>query len=148
MSEATIDLSQPVFRTLRDSDLPFIYSSWRKSYWDGHIKHFPNLYYSDFCRFQTALISKLFSRPSIEVIAAALPNDDNVLAGWIMLEKSPEAMVMHYCYVAVAFRRLGIARKLLSFANNVPFAYTHHTKKAKWLTQGHMCVFNPWILSC
>lgn len=112
-----------------------IYATWLRSYQASSpaTKTIPR---EQFFSGHHQVLDRIFSR-SPEVRLAVLPEDPEVVLGWLVREKS----IVHYVYVKPAFRRYGIARALLG---EQPWdTYTHHTYALRELPISH-ATHNPY----
>jgi GNAT superfamily N-acetyltransferase len=114
-------------RRARKADIPFITSSWLKSFRDApFMGSCPNdIYFFD----QHRVIESLLPR-CITLVAVNEDDSDQIL-GWCAAELIDTALVVHYMYVKHPFRKLGIAKRMLGTlqATESPPAvfYTHKT---------------------
>ena len=119
-------------RPYRESDLNFIQNSWGTSYYKGadyvlfmspkefHAQHRP-------------IRDKILKKPSAVAIVACDPNDEDLILGWILVEKPPtEGLILHYLYVKEAFKGEGISEELIKKAlPDRPIFVSHMTDKAR-----------------
>jgi GNAT superfamily N-acetyltransferase len=112
-------------------DLPFIMSSWLRSFKTSHFAGpIPNDIYWDTYRLAA---ERILSRPAARLLVAVNPSErdpEHELYGWLAMEPG-EPPVVHYVYVKQAFRRMGVARSLLRAASinlSAPFVYTYRTR--------------------
>lgn len=97
------------FRPLKESDLGFLYNSWLKSYRNSKLtKSWKNEAYF---AAQAQTIEALLKRSDVRV--AVDPDSDGHIYGYIVRDAF-HPKVVHFLYVKQTFRRLGIARSLLS----------------------------------
>lgn len=105
-------------------DVPFLMSSWLKSYRRSpHTRK-----WSDFTYFarQRPLCEMLLARSQV-LVARPLDWPEGIF-GWIAFEKPSDGFVLHYGYVKSPYRRLGVARRLLEYAQpSGELRYSHHT---------------------
>lgn len=86
-----------------------------------------------------AYFKALLARPDSAVKLAALSDDPDVVLGWALVEPDK----LHFVYVKKDYRRIGIAKSLVS----EPFSrFSHLTKigKALWDTKFPRAAFNPF----
>jgi len=137
-----IGLHEVLIRPPAAEDLPFIFSSWLKSYRDSDCaKHIPN---EPYFRFHHKIVESILSRASESgtatiKIACLADSSENIL-GWLV----SEGPVLHYVYIKNAFRRLGIASKLLG--DYRPQIYSHRTYAWKLLPQLKGAVYVPYAI--
>lgn len=128
-----------VVRQALDSDAPFIFSSWLKSFRSSDFaKHLSNsMYYREHHK----LIADILERS--QVICAVSDEDESQIFGWICAETGGPVPVVHYVYVKQTYRRVGIASKLLSLVADGAFLYTHDTGAAPELAKNG--VYSPYF---
>jgi len=119
-------------RPYRPSDINFIRNSWSSSYYKGaDFVHFlsPN----EFNRQHRPVREALLSKPNATVIVACGKRDDDLLLGWILVEKTNDPGIhLHYIYVKEAFKGEGIFYELLDKAlPEKPIMVTHMTDRAR-----------------
>ncbi len=125
-----------MIRQGKEEDLPFIYSTWLRNY--KHSSDFakeiaPAVYY----KFHQAAIERIIKRGALVLMAVDNEAPD-VIWGWAVVEKTPEADIVHYLYVKKAFRGLGVGTELLQMAqvNPTKLAYSHITTAGKKFLEG------------
>lgn len=112
--KADVELRGP-----RPEDLPWIYSSWIRS-WTGTdafrrtcqscgARTGPDRTWA--CQATHTLATALMKRDGTQVIVACNPKDMDQMLGYVVAE--PERRVLHWIYVKHPFRRLGIGRNLV-----------------------------------
>lgn len=116
------------FRSFTEDDLPFVMSSWFKSYFSGpQITWLPPLVKAVLHRhIEGHLRAGLYS-----VTLAVEASNPTQVFGWICNGMDEERATVHYIYVKHLFRRLGIARALLRSAGvktGEGFHATHYTR--------------------
>lgn len=144
MSKNSI-VGQIRIRRANDEDIPFIFSSWLKS-------------------FRTSWFAKLIANPiyfdqhhkvienvlkTSEVLVACNNEDIGQIYGYICAERIDGVFVVHFTYIKHPFRKMGIAKELLNVFDhdlgNAAF-YTHHTKSAESVTSKYGFIYNPYLL--
>lgn len=129
--------------TLKDSDLPFIYSSWLKSFkksssFAKRIRD--SIYYKAHHEFITALLK------SSKAAIAHVPGDEDVILGYVIYQNSPRAIV-HYVFIKEEWRMLGIAKALLSACEMRDFIFTHWTYPMDEIIENHThLVYDPYAI--
>lgn len=134
-----------VLRASDPSDVPFIYSSWLKSYRDAPaVAGIPNgIYYAG----QHALIERLLERST--VVVACSSDDPQQIMGYGVGEiLAPSTAVLHWLYVKHTFRGFGIAKALEGTLVHkaATVFYTHRVKSCDRLMRSRSHVFNPFAL--
>lgn len=111
------------FRPAVPADFAFCYKSMLNSiYFGGDAKRSEEL--RDFYTGYTRHVDVALRRGATLTVACPLDCDDTIL-GFVLTEGE----VVHYAYVKLPFRQLGIASALLEHAGIAPgFRYTHETK--------------------
>lgn len=120
-----------------EDDIPFVMSSWLKSYSvSDFAKPIPRKIF--FAKHHN-LVESLFQRGA-QIAIASLQEDTNVILGWIC----DESRILHYIYTKKPFRRLGICKTLIG--DKKYDIFTHMTYATKFLTTLlHGAQFNPYI---
>ncbi len=132
--------------TIRDvlpSDIPFIYSSWLKSFRFGSQLAKPirsSIFYENYREVLDCLLSKS------QIKVACLNDEPSVILGYLVYERT--IAIVHYVFVKEAFRELGIAHNLL-LQSELPtdLTYSHMTTMiTKYLTNKSNWIYNPFVL--
>lgn len=134
-----------IVRKATPDDVPFIFSAWLKSYEDSvvHAGISKTVYYAN----QHKLIEKLLR--TSEVLIAVNASDDNQIYGFLVCERLQGVFVIHYIYVKMMFRKLGVARTLLEATDWNPeelAAFTHWGKPASSISRKTNFIYHPYIL--
>lgn len=122
-------------------DLPFIFSAWLKSYRRSPtVKDVPAKVY--FAK-QHDLIERLLTRSG--VLIAHPEGDPSTILGFAVV--SPiDTQTIHWVYVKHAFRRMGIARRLLAGLDLRKTVFSHLPPNAAWIADACPGIsFNPYI---
>ena len=128
------------------ADIPFITSSWLRSFRDGYlVRSIPNtVYYYQHHKILEALLPR-----SVVLIACNEENPDQIL-GWICAEVVDTALVIHYMYVKQPFRKFGIAKRLVGIleeSESPPAVMvTHSTPISRPIIKDKGWVYNPYLL--
>jgi hypothetical protein len=131
-----------VIRQAVEADVPFIFNSWLKSY-RASCRSISNPVYFEF---QHKTIEALLKRCQVQVACNA--TDANQLYGYIVYEQIDGVLVVHYCYIKDAFRRIGLLPKLAAGLDvSAGGFYTHDTRgAAKLLASGKLkFMYNPYL---
>lgn len=116
MNDKIFKLSEgSAFRHMRDEDLPFVYKSWLKSYYNVLYKHIEqgHGFYDEY----TPVMKQLVAQSNVKLVACD-PNNPDVIQAWIVGELQPgQTPVVHYVYTKYVFRRLRLAYKLVQAAS-------------------------------
>ncbi len=129
----------------QDGDVPFIFSSWLKSFRTGlFCKHVDNnFYYAG----QHKLMEKIVKRSKI--IVAVDPHNPADIYGYLCFEHIDGLLVIHYGYTKHTFRCMGVFRQLIKHTNqdfNNVSLYSHSSIMASILAKQYNLVYNPYIL--
>lgn len=143
-NQATSLKSQVQIRNAIESDVPFIFNSWLKSYRGANAaKNISNPVYFDF---QHQAIESLLKRSQVFVLCS--PDDQSQVFGYVVCEKLEDIDIVHYIYIKYAFRGMGLGQMLLKHANidaQVGGFYTHETHSTVKLAQNSKFVYNPYL---
>lgn len=128
-------------------DIPFIFSSWLKSYRDAPaVQNVPNtVYYSQ----HHIMIQKILSSQYLYLRVACDKEDANHVYGYIVGEKLGDVPILHWVYCKYPFRNCHIATVLYKdlvgeFTEKVQ--YTHAGKIAAKLSLNKSASYNPYIV--
>jgi hypothetical protein len=96
-------------RALQEGDIPFLYSSYLKSY-RPYFNHLGNdAYYA----LHHDRMAQFLERGAIGAVAVA-SDDPDVILGWVLLTVTEDTVVVFYSYVKHAFRSLKLATTMMS----------------------------------
>ena len=132
-------------RLANEEDVPFIFSSWLKSYRNSYFaKNITNtVYYAEHHK----LLEKVIK--SNKVVVACNPDETTQIYGWICAGYTDNIFTLHYVYVKHPFRGFGVGKTLLNaFEHDPSFAavYTHNTKAADKLAAKYNMIYHPYII--
>lgn len=97
-----------------------------RAYWDGHHD----------------LIERLLERA--ELVVAHWPEDVGAIVGWTLFDRTMR--ILHYVQVKQAFRRSGVARRLLApLLDGRPVTYTHKSRGCGELPIPANWRFDPYL---
>lgn len=120
-------------RPMLESDVNFVLSTWLKSYYEEMRRNGSKgvIYPKDDVFFQghQERIKDILKTAKAEICTA--PDDDNQIIGWVVYDLNS----IHYCYVKQVFRKMGVAKALISRALTAR-SYSHHTKYTKFINKG------------
>lgn len=109
------------FRTSTGLDVPFIFSSWLKSY--AKARGLAGSEKAAYFRAQHAVIDRLLQRS--QVLVACDPSDPGEVWGYCV----NDTRAIHWVYVKQVFRRFGIATELLrQVVYDGPVLHSHQTR--------------------
>lgn len=132
-------------RVANEEDIPFIFSSWLKSYKNSLFAcRLPNtIYYTEHHK----LIERILKVS--DVIVACNNDDPSQVYGWACASKVDGIFCLHYLYVKHSFRNLGIGSILFnSYEHDSSTAglYTQHTRPMETFAPKHNLIYHPYIL--
>lgn len=110
-------LSEPVqYRAATKADLPFILSSWVRSY--THKRRPPEgLTLKAFRAGLRLVIADILRESTTRLVVACNPHNERLIWGWACYDDGPKA-VLYYAYVKEVFRGCGIGTELTRIARN------------------------------
>lgn len=142
-------MSDIMLRAAKPSDVPFLTSTWLKSYRDAPaVRGVPNrVYYYYHHKVLEALLTRC------TVMVACYDHTPDQILGYVCAELFDSALVVHYVYTKQTFRGFGVARKLVKHlidAEKPPAVlYTHKTKDVfpiERKMKGEGWIFHPYML--
>lgn len=131
-------------RKATEADVPFIFSSWLRSYRTSRFAGEMNntIYFSEHHK----VIQRLLQ--SCEVYIACSEKDGTDIYGWICAERVQGIFCLHFVYVKHTYRNLGIGKMLLNAYAHEPglaSVYTHQTVMALRLAAKFNMTYSPYI---
>ena len=108
-------------RQARESDLALVYKTWIDTYAESNFAR--KVRRALYPVRQRNLINQILARPTTHVLVACVPDDEETLLGWAVLE-TPN--VIHYAFMKKDFRRFGIAEDLCRAAGDA-ILFSHRT---------------------
>ena len=132
-------------RLATQDDVPFIFSSWLKSYRNSNTtRHIPNeIYYTN----HHVVIEKIIAEN--KVLVACSESDDDQIFGYVVTGDYEGFFMIHYVYVKHSFRSMGIGRALLNATGHdasKASLTTHWTRAIEKLAPDLGVVFHPYLL--
>src|SRR5437870_5708819 len=103
-----------VVRPGRPEDLSFLFGSWLNSHWNNSSftrRMAKSTYYSMHHRIVELLLGR-----GAKVLVACPSEDPDTILGWLCTEDGPAGPIIHYTYVRLNFRKMGLAAKLVRAA--------------------------------
>jgi GNAT superfamily N-acetyltransferase len=124
-------------------DANFIFNSWLKSYRNSAFAkpQCNTVYYSNY----KAIVNNLLERGL--VLVACNEEDESQVFGYIVYEDLPnDNLLAHYIYVKHTYRKMGIAKRLISSVrkNNNPVLISHHSKLLDTLNNDLRVIYDPF----
>ncbi len=129
-------------RPAKKEDIPFIYSTWTKSYKYGSVlgkSCSGDVFFPEYNR----VIDWILSQPNVSIEISCDPDQIDVIFGYAVFQHE----VLHYVFVKEAFWNLGIGKSLLN-RSNIQF-FTHKTTYVKpilLLSNYSKWIYNPFLL--
>ena len=134
-------------RDIDSNDIPFIFSTWLKSY--KHSSAFAKRITNDvFFDFHHRLVDAIIRRPQTLIKVACLAEDPFVIIGYLVSEDTRPA-VIHYLFVKKAFRQMRVAQILLNTLEQDPgeCVFTHWSYDADHLLRKYPnATYNPYLI--
>lgn len=111
-------------RAMNENDRHYVLSSWLRSY-AGRSREARDYaaidaFYDDYAPVVRSLLARS------QVMVASLKENADVIVGWAAIEGD----ALHYVLVKPRWRKLGVARWMLTEFASLPVAYTHRTSDA------------------
>lgn len=134
-------INEVTVRMAVKEDLPFIYSTWLKSYRYGSqfAKKLTNKVYYEW---HHKLIERLFARGA-NCFVVVDSSDISVLYGYVVIE----GPVMHFSYIKKPFRNLGLFNKLIETSGIKSGPFTHYTEFCdEYLKKHEGWEYNPYLV--
>lgn len=138
-------ISKIHIRTPVQDDMPFIYSSWLKSYRGTDFAK--NITNSVYYEYHHNVIEDLINNSTI-VLATDI-NDTTHIMAYIIAAKINGLLTVHYLYVKHTYRRLGIGKTLFSIFDkdtDSPICYTHETSLGGRIASKYKLTYNPYLI--
>jgi hypothetical protein len=134
-----------VTRSVSAEDIPFLYSTWLKSYRNDSETGL-SVRKSIFFESYRLVLDHILQKNTTKVLVACKPDEPNVIYGYMVAE--PNDNVLHYVFVKEAFQRFGIANQLFQqiFPNTSSgsVTITHRTDHARDYCKKF--IYNPFEL--
>lgn len=122
-------------RAAKPSDIAFIYATWLRSYRSDN-DFAASMRSSIYFAFYRTVIDQLLMDSKVSV--AYLSDDPDIIFGYCV----SNGEVLHYVYVKEAFRKLGIAHKLIGNVTSC----THKTHCVEKYLKNDSIQYNPLLL--
>ncbi len=147
MSDQAAPKSEITIRPANLEDVPFIFSSWLKSYRDAPaVRGVPNsIYYAR----QHDLITAVFARKNVRVYIACAPDEPSQIFGYLVGEALDSGPVLHFLYVKHPMRNFGVGKYLESHLLSVvpgQLTYTQAGKNHERLLKNREYIYNPYLI--
>lgn len=132
-------------RPVQGDDIPFIYSSWLRSYRNDSLVGSSvkkSIFFDNYQR----VLDQILSKNTTKTFVVCKPDQPSVIFGYAVTE--PSTATLHYVFVKEAFRGFGLTKALLAEAfptqSVSAVSITHKTK-----TAARFCAkftYNPFSL--
>lgn len=128
-------------RAATDNDIPYIFSSWLKSY-KATLPNVPtNIYYSQ----QHKVIEDILAKSQTIILCSS--EDPNQIFSYIVFEATTEQTTIHWINTKYTYRRLGFAQQLLDLLpTDAPKFYTHQARAASTIANKYDISYNPFLI--
>lgn len=128
-------------RVAKLEDLPFIYSTWLRSY--RHASQFARKIKNEvFYDMHHKVIDRFIARGG-EVYVAHPKGEPDVILGYLCMDTT--APIAQYIYVKKPFRKMGIAKELIKDKDIKMF--THWTSDTDWISKKlPELIYNPYLV--
>lgn len=129
-------------RNARLDELPFIYSTWLRSY--RHSSQFAKKISNEtFYEWHHKVIDRFVDRGGV-ILIAHIPEEPDFICGYICVET--DGSIVQYAYTRKKWRKQGIAKSLYEAAQ-APAIFTHWTSDTNWLVKKLLKLnYNPYLL--
>lgn len=128
-------------RVATTDDLNFIYATWLKGLYHGS-DFFKNVDKDAFFANYQAIVKGILDKTNVKASVACLSSDPTVILGYAVRSV---AGPLHWLYVKEAWRRQGIASRLIGDCSEIS-SITHITDLGNKLRLSKGWKFNPWLI--
>lgn len=97
-----------VFRDFKEEDMPFIFSTWLKSY-KNESSFAQRIRNDTFFSWHHLIIENILKKPTTSITIAHVKDDPDVILGYMIGERPA---TIHYAFVKEPFRGFGVATQL------------------------------------
>lgn len=122
---------------VKATDESFVYSTWLIGLYYGN-PWYGEIEKDTYMRNYHKILENILNRPGVEVKVACYAEDPDIILGYSVTQND----VLHWVYVKHAWRKFGIAKKLVP--ENIEFV-THLTNVGKSLLPEKM-TFDPFLI--
>lgn len=141
--------NEVLIRKATPDDLNFIYSTWLRYFRNNSdsTRLIPKVTYF---KYQQSITEKILTKPYIQIEIAYLKDDSNIIVGYLVWEKGFYDTLLHWCYVKMHFRGMGIATKLIehSGVDLNESIFTHSVWDMGWMLERFPGMqYNPYLIS-
>lgn len=129
-------------RIAKESDMPFIYSTWQRGQFHGYSEYEQKVNKQIFFRHYTNIIKDISKSPNTYIYVVTLDDDDDVIIGYIVMSKN----VLHWAYVKQAWRNRGIFKLMYGlFVEQIKY-YSGFVENTNALFIKLGLTYNPFLL--
>jgi len=104
-------------RAPKTGDIGFVFNAFLKSFRDAPVNK--GMTHTVYYREMHAVIERALLRPSIRIVIACDPSEEDMIYGFGIGEVIDSTLCLHYIYVKHSFRQFGIGRALEAVIVNV-----------------------------
>ena len=135
-------------RQAQESDLPFVYSTWLKSYrqsdWAKEMSN--DVFFSQ----HKTIVASILESENVEINIVCGLDDEDALYGYIVAERVADRSLVHFMYCKYNFRKLGImsnlVRELGYFEGDGANFITHLPRNYQALKSKFNLEYSPYLL--
>jgi len=135
-------------RDMTENDTSFIYSTWLKSY--RHSTFAKDLSNDVFFAYHKEAIAKILDSDSTRVSMLVNSDDHDQIYGYGIQQLAGKQSITHFIYVKFAFRKLGLATRLIESMSLFPHPInfiTHIPRNYQTLKSKYGLEYNPYIIT-
>lgn len=126
-------------RSLQPNDINFLYSTFLRGAYYGN-DFYKKIDKQAFFEHYERVLAHMLAKPSLNVVIACLADEPDIILGWVAYE----GKTLHWAYTKDAWRRRGIANKMLISCNIS--TVTHLTKIGEDIRLRKGWGFNPFLI--
>lgn len=128
-------------RYAKPDDIPFIKDTFLYSLYNGN-SDYRRMEKNTFMREYSRIIDTIILSPETFVKVAHLPNDEDIIISYAIVQYKEDTSILHYVYTKKMWRGQGAHLKLMP--TNYKF-YTHITRQ--WLSvKPENTIYNPFLI--
>jgi len=134
-------------RAPKTGDIGFVFNAFLKSFRDAPVNK--GMTHTVYYREMHAVIERALLRPSIRIVIACDPSEEDMIYGFGIGEVIDSTLCLHYIYVKHSFRQFGIGRALEAELHKLPHTdrvYTCAATLSPKLLRTHPYTYNPFLL--
>ena len=140
------------YRTPNSKDIPFIYSTWLKSYRNSDIAK--NLSNDTYYHHHRNIVNEILTKDNVAITVICDETDHDQIYGYVVAEILAGSFIIHYVYVKYNFRKLKLLSQLYAEKlhaegylpqDRVTFV-THLPRNYQTLKSLYNIEYNPYLL--